>query len=155
MHNNLINKYIKKVTKDMGSDQRKEVSKELEAHILDSADAIAAEKNVKVDEAIIRKVILRMGSAEEVAAMYPIEKTFSDKALDTLKDIGRFAIIFLIISVIIWNVLRIYIKDLPFDTVTIFIFLIVFMILFSIHMISRKGLINGLYNNCPEHHQRF
>ena len=51
MQYNLINKYIKKVTKDMGSDQRNEVGKELEVHILDSADALAAEKNVKVDDA--------------------------------------------------------------------------------------------------------
>ncbi len=137
MHYNLINKYIKKVTKDMGSDQRKEVSKELEAHILDSADALADEKNVKVDETIIRKVILKMGSAEEVAAMYPVEKNFSDKAIDTLKDIARFTLIFLIISVIIWTVLKIYIKDLQFDAVTILIFLIIYMILFTIHMISQ------------------
>ncbi len=100
MQYNLINKYIKKVTKDMGSDQRNEVGKELEVHILDSADALAAEKNVKVDDAIIRKVILRMGSAEEVASMYPVEKNFSDKAIDTLKDIGRFTLIFLIISIV-------------------------------------------------------
>ncbi len=137
MQYNLINKYIKKVTKDMGSDQRNEVGKELEVHILDSADALAAEKNVKVDDAIIRKVILRMGSAEEVASMYPVEKNFSDKAIDTLKDIGRFTLIFLIISVIILTVLGIYIKDLQFDAVTILIFLIIYMILFTIHMISQ------------------
>ncbi|MGO9387144.1 MAG: HAAS signaling domain-containing protein [Methanobacterium sp.] len=137
MQYNLINKYIKKVTKDMGSDQRNEVVKELEVHILDSADALAAEKNVKVDDAIIRKVILRMGSAEEVASMYPVEKNFSDKAIDTLKDIGRFTLIFLIISVIILTVLGIYIKDLQFDAVTILIFLIIYMILFTIHMISQ------------------
>ncbi len=99
MYNNLINDYIKKVTKNMGSNQRKEVARELKTHILDSADALAAERNIDVDENIIREVIGKMGSAEEVAAMYPVETTLVDVVKDTLQYSVR--IIVIIITIII------------------------------------------------------
>ncbi len=66
-----INNYISQVTKGMSPDQHKEVAEELKTHILDSADAIAAEKNVEVDETIIREAISLLGPAEKMAKMYP------------------------------------------------------------------------------------
>lgn len=66
-----INNYIDEVTKDMSPDQQKEVADELKTHILDSADAIAAARNVEVDEAIINEAVSRMGPPEKLAKMYP------------------------------------------------------------------------------------
>lgn len=67
----IIDDYIREVTKKMSSDQEKEVSEELKTHILDSADAIAAERNMAVDENIIHEAISRMGTPEKLAKMYP------------------------------------------------------------------------------------
>ena len=66
-----IDDYISRVTMGMSHDQQKEVSDELKTHILDSADAIAKEKNVKVDETIINYAVSLMGPAENVAKLYP------------------------------------------------------------------------------------
>lgn len=66
-----IDDYIKEVTKDMGPDQQKEVARELKTHILDSADAIALERNVEVDEEMVQEAISRMGTPEKLARMYP------------------------------------------------------------------------------------
>ena len=63
--------YIKEVTRGMGPDQQKEVAQELKTHILDSADAIAHERNLEVDEEIITEAISRMGTPEKLAKMYP------------------------------------------------------------------------------------
>ncbi|MFA0832808.1 MAG: Coenzyme F420 hydrogenase/dehydrogenase, beta subunit C-terminal domain [Methanobacterium formicicum] len=67
----IIDDYIKEVTKGMGPDQQKEVSEELKTHILDSADAIALEKNVEVNEEIIAQAISLMGTPKKLAKMYP------------------------------------------------------------------------------------
>lgn len=84
MYNNIINKYIHKVTKDMDPEKRKEVAEELKTHILDSAEALAAQRNIKVDNVIIREVIAKMGPAEDLAKMYP--NSFNKK----IKSFGRF-----------------------------------------------------------------
>ena len=67
MYDNLIDDYINDVTKDMGAEQRKDVAKELRTHILDSADALAAEKKIPVDDVIVREVISKMGPADRIA----------------------------------------------------------------------------------------
>jgi hypothetical protein len=122
MYNNLINDYIKKVTKNMGSNQRNEVARELKTHILDSADAFAAERNVEIDENIIREVIGKMGPAEEVAAMYPVETTLVDIVKDTLQYSVRFIVI--IITVIILSAIAswIYFDLLHYPPSNIFSF---------------------------------
>jgi hypothetical protein len=120
MSNNLINKYINKVTKNMGSKQREEVSRELNAHILDSADALAEERNVDVDDTIIQEIISRMGPAEELAAMYPEEKADSDNIGRVLKYMVKFTIYFIVVAAIIGIVLQ-----LLFGNISLYIFLLV------------------------------
>jgi hypothetical protein len=137
MYKNLINKYIREVTKDMGIDQRNEVAKELKTHILDSADALAAERNVDVDDEIIREVIFKMGSAEELAALYPEEKTFKDKLLRITKFIAGFSFVFIVISAVIYQLLRIYFKNLHLDTNNIFIIITVYLVLLVIYLIYK------------------
>ena len=144
MYNNLIKEYINKVTEDMGSNQRKEVSKELETHILDSAEAIAAEKNVDIDESIIHEVINRMGSPEEVATMYLPEKTSSDKLKDILRDIGRITLAFVLIAAVIWIVIFIaywvysgrtdYIE---FNMFSLLIMVIVYLVILAFHLVKK------------------
>jgi len=143
MQNNLIDKYIRKVTKDMGSKQREEVARELETHILDSADALAAEKNVKVDNFIIREVILRMGPAEEVAAMYPEEKTFSDNILDILKSLVRFTAIFILVAAIVGIVLWIFFGNIGFISFLL-VSSVVYLVLLAVHLIRRIEIIPKL-----------
>ena len=144
MYNNLIKEYISKVTDDMGSNQRKEVSKELETHILDSAEAIAAEKNVDIDESIIREVINRMGSPEEVAAMYLPEKTSSDKLKDILRDIGRITLAFILIATVIWIVIFIAFwvysgrtDYIEFNMFSLLIMVIVYLVILAFHLIKK------------------
>jgi hypothetical protein len=151
MNNGLIKNYIKKVTKDMGSNQRKEVSKELKTHILDSADAIAAEKNVDVDDFIIREVILNMGPAEEVAAMYPVETTF----IDTLKELTKLTVKFfvlvisvsLIVAIAQWiyfqklqypqnNVINLY--NLHINAFTLIVIFVALIIVIAIRLIRKR-----------------
>ena len=74
MNYRLIDDYISEVTKDMGAKQQGEAAKELRAHILDSADALAAERKTAVDDVIIGEVLTKMGPADRVAAMYPKPK---------------------------------------------------------------------------------
>ncbi len=130
----LIQDYIKKVTRNLGSKQRIEVARELEAHILDSADALAAERKVEVDENIIRDVIKRMGSPDEVAALYPKEKTFRDNITDVLKFIGRFTILFVIVFTIIWIILWL-ILGFGFSIKGLIIFIVVYVILLTIRLL--------------------
>lgn len=144
IYNNIIDKYIKKVTKNMGIKQREEVARELRTHILDSADAIAAEKNVKVDDAIIREVILRMGPASEVADLYPEEKTLLDKTIFALKVVGLYTFIFAVAFGIVWNLLRIYFKNLQFDSTTIIVVVIFYLVFLAIYLILRFKLISKL-----------
>ncbi len=70
MNDKLIDDYINEVTRDMGARQRNEVARELRTHILDSADALAAERKTTVDDVIVREVINRMGPSGKVAALF-------------------------------------------------------------------------------------
>ncbi len=140
-----INNYIKKVTKDMGIKQRNEVACELKTHILDSADAFAAENNVEVDDKIIRAVILRMGSAKEVADMYPVEMTLVDNVIDVLKFVARFTLIFILISVLIYIILWFYLK-IELDISTVMIFFTIYCFLLVINMILRLEIFTKLFN---------
>ena len=98
----LIDDYVNEVTKDMGSRQREDVGKELRAHILDSADAIAAEKKSEVDDVIIREVLAKMGPAEKVAAMYPAKKSlFEQGPVKALISLAGIAFAFLMVAVIL------------------------------------------------------
>ena len=92
MHEDIINGYIRKVTKDMDPKKREEVAQELKTHILDSAEALATERNSKMDETIVREVITKMGPAEDLAKMYP--ESFNKK----IKSYGRFWIAGLFIA---------------------------------------------------------
>ncbi len=150
MYNNLIKEYISKVTNDMGSNQRKEVAKELETHILDSAEAIAAQKNVDIDENIIRKVIARMGSPEEVASMYPAEKTSSDRVVDQLKEIWRITVHFIIIVATVWIVLFIAfwiyfgrIDYIEFNMFTLLIMVLIYVVILAFHMVKKLKIFSN------------
>ncbi|MTK63431.1 MAG: hypothetical protein F8N15_02570 [Methanobacterium sp.] len=130
MHNDLINKYVKKVTKNMGSKQREEVTRELNAHILDSADALAEEKNVPVDDNIIREIILRMGTADELAAMYPEEKANSDNIKDGLRYLAKFTLYFIVVASVIGIVLQ-----LVFQNISINVFLLVCGVVYLVSLV--------------------
>lgn len=80
---NLINKYTSEVTKDMDPKKRDEVAEELKTHILDSAEAFATERNVKIDENIISEVISKMGPAKDLSKMYP--KSFNKKIAEVVR----------------------------------------------------------------------
>ena len=142
MHSNIIDEYIRKVTKGMGIKQRNEVAKELKTHILDSADAIAAERNVEVDETIIREVIMKMGSAEDLANMYPEERRLEDKLLKIFKVFAGFTFIFIVISSIILTLLGLYFK-IQFKSVTSVI-IIIYMVLLVIYMAYRFKFLSKL-----------
>jgi DUF4097 and DUF4098 domain-containing protein YvlB len=71
MNDRQIEEYLDRVTRDMGQRQRKDVREELKSHILDSSEAVAAERNVAVDESIVREVLAKMGPPEKLAAAYP------------------------------------------------------------------------------------
>jgi hypothetical protein len=106
MYDKLIDDYINEVTKDMGARQRDEVDRELRTHILDSADALAAERKANVDETIIREVIGKMGPASQVAAMYPTPKTFLEmkeiKGMwDAVKVLMGMAVVFVLVGIIL------------------------------------------------------
>jgi uncharacterized integral membrane protein len=106
MYEKLIDDYINEVTKDMGARQRGEVDRELRTHILDSADALAAERRTTVDETIIREVIAKMGSARQVAAMYPTPGTFLEmkemKGMwDAIKVLIGMAVVFMIVGIVL------------------------------------------------------
>lgn len=132
MHNDLFNKYLNKVTKNMGSKQREEVTCELNAHILDSADALAEERNVEVDDTIIREIIMRMGSAEDLAAMYPEERTGSDNIKNALNYMVRFTIYFILVATIIGIVLQ-----LIFGNISLNIFLLVTITVYLVTLILK------------------
>ncbi|MEN6554183.1 MAG: hypothetical protein ABFC34_14990 [Methanobacterium sp.] len=91
-YNNIINEYTNEVTNDMDPKKRDEIAEELKTHILDSADVLAAERNVEVDENIIHEVITKMGPAKDLAKMYP--KSFNKK----IGSFGRFWIAGLFIA---------------------------------------------------------
>lgn len=130
MHTDLIKNYINKVTKNMGSKQRDEVSRELTAHILDSADALAEERNVEVDENIINEIISRMGPAEELSAMYPEEKANSDNIKDGLKYLAKFTVYFIVVASVIGIVLQ-----LIFENISLNIFLLVCAVVYLVSLV--------------------
>jgi putative flippase GtrA len=106
MYEKLIDDYINEVTKNMGTRQRMDVDRELRTHIMDSADALAAERKTNVDEFIIREVLARMGPARQVAAMYPTPKTFLE--MKEVKDMWKamqaligIAVVFVIFGIIL------------------------------------------------------
>lgn len=106
MYERLIDDYINEVTRDMGARQRDEVARELRTHILDSADALAAERKTNVDETVIRDVIGKMGPARQVAAMYPTPKTFLEmkemKGMwDAVKALIGIAVMFVLVGIIL------------------------------------------------------
>ena len=61
----------------MDGKQRGEVAKELRTHILDSADALAAERKIVVDDAVLKEVLVKMGPADRVAAMYERPRSYT------------------------------------------------------------------------------
>ena len=130
----------------MGSKQQKEVFKELKTHILDSADELVAEKNVKVDETIITEVITRMGPAEKLAEMYPEEKTFKSKINNTIKDLAKFTLTFVIMASIIWIALWLYFRDVEFNTTGFVVTFIIYIILLISHQISHMEMPSKLFN---------
>ncbi len=103
MIDSIIDGYISEVTREMGASQRAEVAKELRTHIMDSAEAIAAERNVAVSEEIVKEVIRRMGPAEKIAAMYPSRETFLRKShmWKAIKALAGIALAFLAIGVLL------------------------------------------------------
>ncbi len=102
MNRTLIDDYVNEVTEDMGARQREDVGKELRAHILDSADAIAAERKCEVDDVILREVLAKMGPAEKVAAMYPAKKSlFEHGPVKALISLGGIALAFLMVAAIL------------------------------------------------------
>ncbi len=105
MNRTLIDDYVNEVTNDMGARQRDDVGKELRAHILDSADAMAAERKSEVDDVIIREVLAKMGPAEKVAAMYPAKKSlFEQGPVKALISLAGIAFAFLMVAAILWLV---------------------------------------------------
>jgi hypothetical protein len=145
MQSDPIEKYINKVTRDMGTKQREEVALELKAHILDSADALAEEKNVEVDDTIIQETIMRMGPAEDIAAMYPKEKAGRDNIIDGLKSLAKFSVFFVVTASIIGIVLQLIFKDVslyPFIVVSFVVYVVVMVLHFVRHKFIPKLLKN-------------
>lgn len=106
MYDKLIDDYIGEVTNNMGVRQRDEVARELRTHILDSADAMAAERKTTVDDVIIRQVIAKMGPAAQVAALYPTKKTFLEmkemKGMwDAMKALAGLAVLVALVGIIL------------------------------------------------------
>ena len=102
MYDDIIDNYIEKVTEDMGSGQRKDVALELKSHIMDSADALAAERKVPVDDLIVREVINKMGPAEKIASMYPAKKTIlAHEHVKTLLSLAGLALGFLLVVAVL------------------------------------------------------
>lgn len=98
----LIKEYIDKATEGMGGKQKADVARELKTHILDSADALAAERKVAVDERIVKEVLGKMGPAKKIAAMYPTKRTvFGHDFGKALLSLAGIAAAFLAVIVIL------------------------------------------------------
>ena len=106
MYERLIDEYVGKVTKDMGTEQRDEVGRELKSHIYDSAEAMAAKRGTTINEAIVREVLSKMMPPEKLAAMYPSKETFLKKSgvWKVVQIIMSIAIAFLLVAVLIYTV---------------------------------------------------
>ncbi|CAJ36653.1 DUF4097 family beta strand repeat-containing protein [Methanocella arvoryzae] len=102
MYDRLIDDYLNKVTKGMGHKQRDDVRNELRSHILDSADALAAERNTAVNESIVREVLARMGPAEKIAAGYPVKDggVFRDRFVLIIGGIIALVLILAVLAVL-------------------------------------------------------
>jgi len=127
MYNKPIDDYIEEVTNDMGAKQRDEVARELQTHILDSADALAAERKATVDETIIREVIAKMGPASQVAALYPSKKTFLElketKGMwDAIKALAGIAVMFALVGVVLMIMAPDALTAIPVQTILEIVF---------------------------------
>lgn len=85
-----------------------------------------------------------MGSPEEVAAMYPAEKTFSDKVVDQLKEIGRITVYFIIIVTMVWIILFIAFwiiygstDQVNFNMTALLIIILIYIVVVAFHLISK------------------
>lgn len=101
----LIKEYIDKATEGMGGKQKADVARELKTHILDSADAMAAERKVPVSESIVKDVLGKMGPARKIAAMYPAKKAILEHGIGkALVSLAGIAVAFLFVAGILWIV---------------------------------------------------
>ena len=145
MYDDPLEKYIREVTRKMGVKQRKEVSQELKSHILDSAEELAAQRNVEVDDTIIKEVISRMGPAGKFVEMYPVEKTLIDETILAVKVVGLFTFIFIVITATMWQILKVYVKTLELTTGLIIAIVITYLILLTIYLIFRLKIPSKLH----------
>jgi hypothetical protein len=104
MYDRLIDEYLEDVTRNMGPRQKREVEKELRTHIMDSADALAAERKTVVDDVIISDVIRNMMPASKLAEMYPTPGAY--KQMRRLRNVflvlGGIAAVFLLVAGVLW-----------------------------------------------------
>lgn len=104
MFDNIIDEYLDRVTMYMDAGKSSEIRKELRSHILDSAEAIAAERKTEVNEGIIKEVIAKMGPAEKIAGLYPGKEMFLKKGgmFKALGALAGIAIAFLVVGIAFW-----------------------------------------------------
>ena len=104
MYDRLIDEYLEEVTRNMGPRQKREVEKELRTHIMDSADALAAERKTPVDDAIISEVIRNMMPASKLAELYPTPGTFRQmrRLRNVILVLGGIAAVFLLVAGVLW-----------------------------------------------------
>ncbi len=116
MYDRLIDEYLEEVTKNMGPRQKKEVEKELRTHIMDSADALAAERKTPVDKAIISEVIRNMMPASKMAELYPTPGTFRQmrRLRNVILVLGSIAAVFLLVAGILWLAFPYTLDTFPF-----------------------------------------
>lgn len=151
MYSDPMEKYVRDVTKKMGINQRKEVAEELKSHILDSAEELAAEKNVEVNDTIIEEVISKMGHAEQVADMYPVEETIIDKTIFTVKLVGLFSFIFIVVVATFWTTLKVYVKTLEFTGSLLIGVIAVYLILLAIYLFFRLKVPSKIHKKLHKH----
>jgi len=86
----------------MSGERKADVARELKTHILDSADALAADRKVPVTDSIVKEVLGKMGSAKKISAMYPTKKTvFGHDFGKALLSLAGIAAAFLAVIVIL------------------------------------------------------
>lgn len=101
----MIKEYIDAATEGMSGKQKNDVARELKTHIMDSADALAAERKVPVDEHIVKEVLGKMGTAKKIAAMYPAKKAILEHGMGkALLSLAGIAAAFLVVACILWVV---------------------------------------------------
>lgn len=106
MYDALIDEYLAKVTRDMSPRQKREVENELRTHILDSAEALAAERKTAIDEAIVREVIGNMAPASKLGDLYPTPGALLQlkRVRQLVKGLSVFGAMFLLLAGILWLV---------------------------------------------------